>query len=246
MSQDKFADHVLPLRAAARQSPWSRRSVAEAAGSGVRDALGRRAPRRRPGLGPHGVQGLVKASVDRAVAALVLVLLAPVLVVVAVCVKATSPGPVFVRHWRVGRDGRVFSLLRFRTTALHAGERPVVDDEVLWALRRDVEETPLGAALRRYAIDELPQFINVLVGDMSLVGPPPGVPAGMTGLDDDVLRRSPVRPGLTGLVPVGGSRDRPWDDGRLAVEYAANWSLLLDLVILRKTVAAAVRGNGAT
>ena len=156
MRQDKFADHALHLRAARLQSPWSHR-------------------RRRPA--PHGVNGPAKASFDRAVAALLLVLLAPVLLGVAVCVKATSRGPALVRQERVGRDGRLFHLLAFRSTEIDtelAGHH-AADGDGGWpaAVRPDLGQTQLGAILRRYAIDELPQLFNVLRGDMSLVGPRP-------------------------------------------------------------------------
>jgi lipopolysaccharide/colanic/teichoic acid biosynthesis glycosyltransferase len=116
----------------------------------------------------------------------------------------------------------------------------------MWQIGRDPEETPLGSTLRRYSIDELPQFFNVLSGDMSLVGPPPGLPSELARSGVDVRRCFPVKPGLTGLGQVSGDPGRPWDDGgRIDGDYAGNWSLLLDLTILRKTFAAALRGNGA-
>jgi lipopolysaccharide/colanic/teichoic acid biosynthesis glycosyltransferase len=206
MRQDKFADHALPLGAAPLQSPWSHRH-------------------RHPA--PHGVNGPAKAALDRAVAALLLVLLAPVLIGVAVGVKATSRGPVLARQERVGRDGRLFSLLAFRTTEIDAGP------------------TELGAMLRRYGLAELPQLFNVLMGDMSLVGPRPEVPSEVTRLGVDARRRPPVKPGLTGLDSLGGGRDRfPADSPRIDTDYAENWSLVLDLTILRKTFAAAIRGDG--
>lgn len=206
MRQDKFADHALPLGAAPLRSPWSHRH-------------------RHPA--PHGVNGPAKAAFDRAVAALLLVLLAPVLIGIAVCVKTTSPGPVFARRERVGRDGRIFSLLAFRTTEIDAGQ------------------TELGAVLRRYGLAELPQLFNVLMGDMSLVGPRPGVPS-EDSPGGDARRRFPVKPGLTGLEPLGGGRDRfAADSPRIDTDYAENWSLVLDLIILRKTFAAALRGDGA-
>jgi lipopolysaccharide/colanic/teichoic acid biosynthesis glycosyltransferase len=223
MRQDKFADHALPLGAAPTQSPWSHRH-------------------RRPA--PHGVNGPAKASFDRAVAALLLVLLAPVLLGIAVCVKATSRGPVLVRQERVGRDGRRFQLLAFRSTEVDA-EQPghhAADDDWWAELRPAPETTELGAVLRRYSIDELPQLFNVLRGDMSLVGPRPGLPSEVPHVD--ASRRFPVKPGLTGLAPA--SRDRFPDDGRrIDTDYAENWSLVLDLMILRKTFAAALRGEGA-
>ena len=202
MRQDRFADQALPLGAASRQSPWSHHQ-------------------RRPA--PNGVNGLVKAAFDRAVAALLLVLLAPVLLGVAGCVKASSRGPVFVRRERVGRDGRRFHLLSFRSTGVGA------------------EETPLGATLRRYAIDELPELFNVLMGDLSLVGPRPGLPSEIAHGGVDVHRRFPVKPGLIGLGPYPARAD----GGRIEADYAENWSLLLDMRILRKTFGDALRGDGA-
>jgi lipopolysaccharide/colanic/teichoic acid biosynthesis glycosyltransferase len=175
------------------------------------------------------VHGLVKSSFDRTVAAVLLVLLAPVLIGVAVCLTATSRGPVFVRHERIGRDGRVFQLLRFRTGDDAEGLGP-------GAAR-------VGSTLRRYSIDELPQLLNVLKGDMSVVGPPPGLPWKVSGAD--VHRRLPVKPGLVGLRPVRGGFGSSQDDGGLVdvVDYAENWSLLLDLTILGTTVVAALRGQ---
>ena len=129
---------------------------------------------------------------------------------------------------RVGRDGRLFSLLAFRTTEVPAGQ------------------TELGAMLRRYGLAELPRLFNVLMGDMSLVGPRPAVPSEDVGRGGDARRRFPVKPGLTGLEPLGGGRERfAADNLRIDTAYAENWSLVLDLTILRKTFAAALRGDGA-
>lgn len=168
---------------------------------------GRYTGHENPGL--RGVNGPAKAAFDRATAALILVLLAPVLIGVAVCVQATSPGPLFVRRQRVGRDGRPFPLLVFRC--------PEAD-------------TALGSTLRRFSLDELPQLVNVLVGDMSLVGPPPGRPDDVERLGTDDERLLTVRPGLIGLPHIGA-------------DYVENWSLVLDLMILRRTVGSAVRGS---
>ena len=144
-------------------------------------AVGRRSlpHRERPGL--HRVHGLVKASFDRITAALLILLLAPVLLGVAVCVKVSGRGPVFSREPRAGRDGRLFHLLKFRSTELG---------------------TRLGSTLRRYAIDELPALFNVVKGDMSLVGPRPGLHSGSTRPGGDLDRRLHVKPGLIGLRPV--------------------------------------------
>ncbi len=176
------------------------------------------APRQRARPGLHGVHRLVKASFDRVAAALALLLLAPVLLGVAVCVKATSGGPVFFRQERVGRDGRVFQLLRFRS----------------------------AGTLRRYSIDELPQLFNVLVGDMSLVGPPPGLPSELIRNGVDVHRRLSVKPGVIGLGQVSGGRGRSRAHReRVDVDYAENWSLRLDLMVLGRTFAAVLRGEAA-
>ncbi len=183
--------------------------------------------RNRPAL--RGVHGLVKAMFDRTVAALLLVLLVPVLIGVAVWLKVTSRGPVLVRHERIGRDGRVFHLLTFRTEA--------------GAGCTGSGESRVGSILRRYSIDELPQLLNVLKGDMSIVGPRPGLPWELSCAD--VRRRLPVKPGLVGLRPVRGGPGSSQDDGGLVdvVDYAENWSLLLDLTILGTTVVAALRGQ---
>ena len=188
----------------------------DAAGSRARNlAMDRGAPRREARHGLHGAHGLGKASFDRVAALLALLLLLPVLIGVAVCVKAAGRGPVFVRLDRVGRDGRVFRLLRFRSTG----------------------------TLRRYSLAELPQLVNVLIGDMSLVGPPPGLPSEI--IRSGGYRPLPVKPGLIRPGHVSdrsGSRPEP---ERVDADYAENWSLLLDLMILRKTFSAVLRGEAA-
>ena len=226
-------------------------AVTGAAGSRVSNRpVGRQSPQReRPGR--HGVHGLVKASFDRAAAVLLLVLLAPVLIGVAVWVKVSGRGTVFVREPRVGRGGRLFHVLKFRTTAMdserrvdhRAAER---DGDGRSGIHRDPRESRLGSTLRRYSIDELPALFNVLKGDMSLVGPRPGLPAEITRPGVDVDRQVPVKPGLIGLGQVSGSPGRSRDDRRLVdVHYVEDWSLLLDLKILRATLAAVLRHDRA-
>jgi lipopolysaccharide/colanic/teichoic acid biosynthesis glycosyltransferase len=184
-----------------------------------------------PSLG--GVHGLVKASLDRTVAGLVLVLLAPLLIGVAVWLKATNRGPVFVRQERMGRNGQVFHLLKFRTEA-DAG-------------RTGPGGSRVGSALRHYSIDELPQLFNVLTGDMSLVGPRPEPPSEVARSGADVRCRLPVKPGLVGLRQVLGGQGRSaGDDGLVDVvevdvdEYAENWSLSRDVRILGRALMAAL------
>ena len=184
--------------------------------SSLRPAAAGRRRAARSGL--HGVRALVKGTFDRGAAALILVLLMPVLLGIAVAVRATTRGPVLVRLPRLGRNGHPFSLLRF-------------------SAHRD---TPLGPALRRHALDELPQLLNVLRGDMSLVGPRPGLPS------ETAHAAHRLRPGLIGLTPLAGRSGRSADDGMpMDVQYAENWSLLLDLSILRRSFAAALRGSRA-
>jgi lipopolysaccharide/colanic/teichoic acid biosynthesis glycosyltransferase len=117
---------------------------------------------------------------------------------------------------------------------------------VLFKLKDDPRVTRVGAWLRRYSIDELPQLFNVLAGDMSLVGPRPPLPEEVDQYGEDVLRRLVVKPGLTGLWQVSGRSDLPWEEAiRLDLQYVENWSLVLDLQILWKTFAAVRKGSGA-
>lgn len=202
----------------------------------------------RPGL--SGRRRLVKAVFDRLVAAAALVVLAPLLAAVAVAVRASGPGPALSRQRRVGRDGAEFTILRFRTTHRHAEARKVelTGDArgALFRVRRDPRVTPLGALLRRYSIDELPQLVNVLRGDMSLVGPRPPLPEEAARYGDDVRGRPALRPGMTGPWQVSGRSDLSWEESvRLDLRYVENWSLRLDLRILWRTWAAVARGAGA-
>jgi exopolysaccharide biosynthesis polyprenyl glycosylphosphotransferase len=204
----------------------------------------------RPEL--HGVRGMIKASFDRMGAALLLVLMAPVLIAAAVAVRTTSPGPAFFRQERVGREGRTFGMLKFRSMQVGAQERvaelmPLSDGNgVLFKLRQDPRVTRVGGVLRRFSLDELPQLFNVLTGDMSLVGPRPPLPCEVERFCVEMNRRLVVKPGMTGLWQVSGRSDLSWDDSvRLDVQYVDNWSLALDVMILWRTVGAVLRGHGA-
>ncbi|MFG1703832.1 sugar transferase [Nonomuraea sp. M3C6] len=197
-----------------------------------------------------GARQLVKNVFDRLVAAALLVLLAPVLAGLAVAVRATSPGPALFRQTRVGRDGRLFTIVKFRTMR-RGSERQKITlvsdrDGVLFKLRNDPRVTPLGTLMRRHSLDELPQLINVVRGHMSLVGPRPPLPEEVARYGDDVRRRLLVRPGLTGLWQVSGRSDLSWEESvRLDLRYVENWSLTMDLQILWKTWSAVARGQGA-
>lgn len=195
---------------------------------------------------------VVKALVDRLGAAVLLVLSAPLLLAVALCIRVGSPGPVLFRQVRTGKDGREFLIYKFRTMYLDAearlaGVRHLNEhDGVLFKIRNDPRVTPIGKRLRRLSLDELPQLVNVLRGQMSLVGPRPPLPEEVAAYPDDVRRRLAVKPGMTGLWQVSGRSDLAWDEAvRLDLRYVENWSLSLDLVILLRTLTAVCRTSGA-
>ncbi|GIF08762.1 sugar transferase [Actinoplanes siamensis] len=200
----------------------------------------------------HGGSRLVKELVDRIGALLLLVLFAPVLLGVAFCVRITSRGPVLFRQVRVGRDGQMFRIFKFRSMYLDAEARLSElrhlneHDGVLFKMRDDPRVTPVGRWLRRFSLDELPQLLNVLCGQMSLVGPRPPLPTEVAAYADDVRRRLAVKPGMTGLWQVSGRSDLSWEEAvRLDLRYVENWSLSLDLVIMLRTMTAVVRSSGA-
>lgn len=203
----------------------------------------------RPEL--RGVRRLIKETFDRSAAALGLLMILPMMLGIALAVRLTSHGAILFRQERVGRDGRHFSMLKFRSMVQGAHVMPalVLDNDgngVLFKLRSDPRVTAVGRTLRRYSLDELPQLINVIKGDMSLVGPRPPLPAEVEQYGDDMLRRFLVKPGLTGLWQVSGRADLSWDDSvRIDVRYVENWSLMFDFMILWKTVGAVYRGPGA-
>jgi exopolysaccharide biosynthesis polyprenyl glycosylphosphotransferase len=184
---------------------------------------------------------LAKRTLDVLLSLSVLVLAAPVFVITAILIKRASPGPIFFAQQRIGKDGKPFRMLKFRT--MHANtsadaESPRKAD--------DPRITPIGRWLRRFSLDELPQFLNVLMGDMSVVGPRPEmafIVAQYGPLDRERLR---VKPGITGLWQVSGRSDLSWDDAvRLDLYYVENWSHSLDWHILARTVSAVVAGKGA-
>jgi lipopolysaccharide/colanic/teichoic acid biosynthesis glycosyltransferase len=198
-----------------------------------------------------------KRVLDCVVAACALVVLSPLMVVVAVLVRATSPGPVLFRQIRVGRGRAEFEMLKFRTMR-HGCDDAVHRDYVTKLLRDDAEPeqglyklgsdlrvTPLGRVLRRLSIDELPQLLNVLRGDMSLVGPRPALPFEAELFPDWAAERYAVPPGLTGLWQVSGRNRLTMLQGLdLDVAYVGRRSLVTDLAILVRTLPA-VLGRGA-
>ncbi|WP_438296106.1 sugar transferase [Streptomyces sp. HUAS TT7] len=199
-----------------------------------------------------GGRRAVKEVVDRMGAAILLMLFAPLMVLVALLVLVDSRGGAVYRQRRVGKDGREFTILKFRTMVAGADRaRAELADlnegaGLLFKLHRDPRVTRVGAVLRRYSIDELPQLFNVLTGSMSLVGPRPPLPEESAAYGPDIRRRLLVKPGLTGLWQISGRSDLPWEEAvRLDLRYVEDWSLALDTVILWKTLRAVLYGQGA-
>jgi exopolysaccharide biosynthesis polyprenyl glycosylphosphotransferase len=199
-----------------------------------------------------GGKQVIKAMFDRAAAGLALVMLAPLFVVIALAIRLDDRGPVFFMQTRVGRDGQTFRLFKFRTMVVDAEQRRLELEAlnegagVLFKMRKDPRVTKVGAALRRWSLDELPQLFNVVIGDMSLVGPRPALPKEVARYGDHMRRRLVVKPGITGLWQVSGRSGLSWEESfRLDLRYVDNWSMMLDVQILWKTFSAVVRGSGA-
>ncbi len=204
---------------------------------------------------------VVKRAMDVVLGTLVVVVLAPVLGLIALLIRLDSPGPVIFRQTRIGRFGRPFTCFKFRTMYQDADEsvhRAYIeayaqgraaangDAERPFKLVRDPRVTPLGHFLRRTSLDELPQFFNVIRGDMSLVGPRPDVPYSVALYKDWHKLRLAARPGITGLWQVRGRGRVSYDEGmRLDLEYVQQQSLWLDVHILLNTLPAVLSMKGA-
>ncbi len=205
---------------------------------------------RRTGM--DAFQLVLKRTVDLVGAVLGLTLLSPLLIAVALWVRADSPGGAFFKQVRVGRGGRLFTVWKFRTMVSDAERRRAELEHlnqgpgILFKLKDDPRVTRAGRVLRRYSIDELPQLINVLRGDMSLVGPRPALPSEAEQYDDWVRNRLKVKPGMTGLWQVSGRTETSFSDYvRYDLFYIQNWSLSLDAWILWRTLRAVISGEGA-
>ncbi|MCE7005504.1 sugar transferase [Kibdelosporangium philippinense] len=197
-----------------------------------------------------GARRVVKEIVDRVGSALLLTLFSPLVLLISLLILLDSRGAVFYRQRRVGKDGKTFMMIKFRTMVKDAHKmRGTLTNEgfgPLFKMRKDPRVTRVGAVLRRYSLDELPQLFNVVTGSMSLVGPRPPLPEETEKYGPDVRRRLLVKPGMTGLWQVSGRSDLPWEESvRLDLRYVEDWSLTLDAVILWKTVRAVVTGQGA-
>jgi exopolysaccharide biosynthesis polyprenyl glycosylphosphotransferase len=200
-----------------------------------------------------GAKRFQKRAFDVVFAGLSLFFSSPLTVAVAIAVKVSSAGPVFYRSERIGLDGKAFQMIKFRTMVQDADRQ--IDElvslnefsgGVLFKIRGDPRITPVGRVLRRYSLDEIPQFLNVLKGDMSVVGPRPPLASEVVTYDSEVKRRLLVRPGITGLWQVSGRSDLSWEDSvRLDLFYVENWSMMADFVIVVKTARAVLGGFGA-
>ncbi len=196
----------------------------------------------------------VKRALDLAVTILVLLALSPLLLLIALAIRLDSPGPVFFSQTRVGVGGRAFRIYKFRTMVADAEARqPALahlnqyDDARLFKIVDDPRVTRVGRWLRRSSLDEVPQLFNVLMGEMSLVGPRPPLPSEVAGYQPDHFVRLSVMPGVTGPWQANGRNNvRSFDEVvRMEHEYIRNWSLALDVRILWRTVGAVLRGDGA-
>jgi exopolysaccharide biosynthesis polyprenyl glycosylphosphotransferase len=199
-----------------------------------------------------GPAQLIKTVTERLFAFVALVALSPVFLAAALMVKVTSRGSVLYRQERVGRDGHLFQMLKFRSMVdgAHARREELVDqnehDGPLFKIKDDPRVTPVGRYLRRFSIDELPQLWNVVRGDMALIGPRPPLPDEVALYGGDIARRLMVKPGITGLWQVSGRADISWTEAvRLDLYYVENWSLTMDLAIIAKTAKAVLAGSGA-
>ena len=193
----------------------------------------------------------LKRSLDLLGAALGLIVLSPLFFLIAFTIKATSWGPVFFRQTRCGVNGRTFQILKFRTMIVDA-EKKLNElkkhnelEGPVFKIRNDPRITPIGRFLRKTSLDELPQLINVFMGDMSLVGPRPPIPAEVERYERWQRRRLCMRPGITCIHEVVARNDKDFNNWmRLDLEYIDNWCFGLDLKILARTVLAVVRGTG--
>nr|MBI2903784.1 sugar transferase [Chloroflexota bacterium] len=195
---------------------------------------------------------IVKRIMDVAVSGLGLLLLWPLFLVVAALIKLDSPGPVFFRQTRVGQRGKLFEVIKFRSMLQGAEEQqPALADlnqasGPLFKIKDDPRRTRVGRVIRRLSIDELPQLFNVLRGDMSIVGPRPGLPVEVEKYEPWQAQRLDMPQGITGLPQVSGRSDLTFDEiCLLDVYYIENWSPALDLTIMLRTIPQVLFGSGA-
>lgn len=212
------------------------------------------------GTGHRSVRSQSKRFTDVFIASAILLILSPLFAIVAVLIRLTSRGPVFFHQVRVGLDGEHFTLIKFRTmkvdnddsahralvTAQLTGEAESAAINGVFKLENDPRVTSVGSWLRRFSLDEVPQLINVLRGDMSIVGPRPGLPMEVEFYGNGHMRRLAVLPGITGLWQVSGrNRLSMLEMLDLDIRYVDEWSLGMDLQIIAATPGVMLRGDGA-
>lgn len=202
------------------------------------------------------IGGLVKRSFDITAAGCALILFSPIFLMIMVLVKYTDNGPAFYGHGRIGHNGRVFKCLKFRTMAVNGDEllrshlRDNPDAAEEWRLTRKLKDdprvTPVGRVLRKLSLDELPQLLNIMRGEMSVVGPRPVVDEELKVYDSFAIFYLQTRPGLTGLWQISGRNDVSYES-RIAFDthYVQNWSLVSDIAIILKTIPAVCLARGS-
>jgi exopolysaccharide biosynthesis polyprenyl glycosylphosphotransferase len=200
----------------------------------------------------RGINLIMKRIVDIALSLIGLVAVLPVFLIVALAIKIDSRGPVFFKQLRVGKNGSFFYMYKFRSMVANAEELKEklfsINEATgpVFKIKKDPRVTRVGAFIRKYSIDELPQLINVLRGDMSLIGPRPPLPNEVEQYSDYHWRRLDVKPGITGLWQVSGRSNLSFDEWvNLDIYYIENWSISLDIKILLNTIPAVLKGQGA-
>lgn len=193
----------------------------------------------------------IKGAIDFFMTIVILILISPVMLFIAVLIKLEDKGPILFKQIRVGRHGRLFKCLKFRTMVVNAEELKEKlmtlneQDGPVFKIKNDPRVTRIGRFLRKTSLDELPQFINVLLGDMSIVGPRPPVPSEVKQYERSLNRRLSVNPGITCIWQVSGRNNIPFDRWmEMDMEYIDNWSLMLDFIIILKTLKVVLKGNG--
>jgi len=200
----------------------------------------------------EGGKHLLKRAFDVVLASAALVVLSPLFLMVAIAIRKDSDGPILFRQERVGRNGQTFRMLKFRSM-VQTAESDLLElrdqnegSGPLFKMKNDPRVTTIGRVLRKFSLDELPQFWNVLLGHMSLVGPRPPLRTEVEGYTGHVHRRLYIKPGLTGMWQVNGRSDLSWEESvRLDLYYVENWSLTGDLIILWRTFRVLMRPVGA-
>jgi len=193
----------------------------------------------------------IKGTIDFFLTILILIIISPIVLIISMIIKLDDGGPVFFKQVRVGRHGRLFKLLKFRTMVVNAEElqKDILQlneqDGPVFKIKNDPRITKVGRFLRKTSLDELPQFINVLLGDMSIVGPRPPIPSEVKQYKRSINRRLSVNPGITCIWQVSGRNNIPFDQWmEMDMEYIDNWSLLLDFRIILKTFKVLFAGDG--